>query len=389
MRTVHVPRKNTPAQALSIDVEPVTVATTPAFRSWADAARRFGEVLFLGVAPACLCVFVLASVAHHPTDFATFWTSGKDLLHGRSPYPASVRTFPAHPPRTFAPFVYPPVAAVLMAPFSVLPFHVALYAFVLADTAAVVLALRLLGVADWRCYGAALASAPVFAGSGLGTISALLLLGVAAAWRYRDRAVAAGAAVAYVATAKLFLWPVWLWLVRTRRYRAASLAAIMSVVAVCASWAAIGFAGLREYPTLLSHLTRLVGPVSYSPYALGRALGLGDRSAQVAAYALAAVAIAVAARFLSDDCGLLVAVLAVALIATPILWPHYLVLLFVPIALARRGFSPLWLAPIAMWADASARSDGSAIRIAGLLAIAVTATGYAVTTTRGSARPPG
>lgn len=360
-------------------MEPATVATTPALEPWASAARRCTEIVFLGAAPVCLFVFLVASVVHHPMDFATFWRSGRDVLHGRSPYPAALHAFPTRPGRTtFAPFVYPPITAVLMAPLSLLPFHVASVVFLLIGALAVVLALRLLGVADWRCYGAALASAPVFAGAGLGAISALLLLGVAATWRYRDRAVAAGAAVAYVATAKLFLWPVWLWLVRTRRYRAAAVAAGASVAAVTASWAAIGFAGLREYPSLLSHLTRLVGPESYSPYALGRALGLGDRPAALAAYALGAVALAAAAGHLSDDGGLLVAALAVSLVVTPILWPHYLVLVFVPIALARRDFSPVWLAPIAMWVDATSWSNGSAIRIAGLLAIAAVAFGYAV-----------
>jgi hypothetical protein len=36
-------------------------------------------------------------------------------------------------------------------------------------------------------------------------------------------------------------------------------------------------------------------------------------------------------------------VLAAALVMTPILWLHYLVLLAVPIALARPRLSPLWL----------------------------------------------
>ena len=363
-------------------VEPVTVATTPALEAWATAGRRCGEIVLLGVAPVVLLAVLVASVVHRPMDFATFWHSGRDVLDGRSPYPVSLHPLPAHPgPTTVAPFVYPPVTALLAAPLSLLPLHAAAVVFLVVNTAAVALALRLLGVADWRCYGAALASAPVYAGSGLGAISALLLLGVAAAWRWRHRAAAAGVAVACVATAKLFLWPVWLWLVRTRRYRAAAVAAASSVAGVVAAWAAIGFAGLRDYPSLLSHLTRLVGPESYSPYALFRALGAGDRPAQLAAYGLGAVALAAAARFLSDDRSLLVAALALSLLVTPILWPHYLVLLFVPIALVRRRFSLLWLAPIALWADATSWSNGSAVRIAGLLAIATATVGYGIVAT--------
>jgi hypothetical protein len=325
----------------------------------------------------CLIAFLVADVGHHESDFATFWQSGRDVLHGRSPYP-QLQTLPRHAgPASFAPFVYPPLAAVAMIPLSVLPYSVALYVFILVDLAAVALALRLLGVADWRCYGAVYASAPVYAGTGLGAISPLLLLGVAALWRYRDRAVVAGALVAGVATAKLFLWPLWLWLVRTRRFAAAAVAAVVSVVAVAGAWATIGFAGAREYPKLLGRLTSLVGPESYSPYALGRSLGLGGGTAQAAAYLVALAAIALAAWRLSDSRRLLSAAIAISLIATPILWPHYLVLLFVPIALARRSFSPLWLAPLALWVDSSAWSSGSTTRIVGLLAIAAATLTYA------------
>lgn len=344
---------------------------------WTAAATRTGAAVFVGLVPLCLVAFLLAANGHHPTDFTTFWDSGRALLHGRSPYP-SPGSLPAHPDRTtFAPFVYPPVAAVPMVPLALLPFGVAVVVFLLVDLAAVALALRLLGVTDWRCYGAAFCSAPVFAGTGIGAISPLLLLGLAAAWRYRDRAAATGVLVAYVATAKVFLWPVWLWLLRTRRYAAAAVAAAASLAGVTAAWAAIGFAGLHDYPTLLGRLTSLVGPESYSPYALGRALGLGSGSAQATAYALAA-AVAAPAWRVRDDGRLLTAAIAVSLIATPILWPHYLVLLFVPIALARRSFSPLWLAPAATWVDAAGWSSGSAVRIAGLLAIAAVTVGAAL-----------
>jgi alpha-1,2-mannosyltransferase len=312
----------------------------------------------------------LADLGHHESDFATFWQSGRDVRHGHSPYP-QLHSLPRHAaPTSFAPFVYPPLAAVAMIPLSVLPYGVAVFLFIVVDLAAVALAPRLLGVTDWRCYGAAFAAAPVYAATGLGAISPLLLLGVAALWRFRDRALVAGALVAGVATAKLFLWPLWLWLLRTRRYAAAAIAAVVGFAAVVGTWAAIGFAGAREYPTLLGRLTSLVGPESYSPYALGRSLGLGGGAAQGVAYLVAALAIALAAFAFADARRLLSAAIAISFVATPILWPHYLVLLFVPIALARRSFSPLWLAPLAFWLDSAAWSAGSATRIVCLLAIA-------------------
>ena len=42
----------------------------------------------------------------------------------------------------------------------------------------------------------------------------------------------------------------------------------------------------------------------------------------------------------------LTAAIGAALVLTPILWIHYLVLLVVPLALARPRLSPLWLVPL-------------------------------------------
>jgi alpha-1,2-mannosyltransferase len=302
----------------------------------------------------------VASAGEHHSDFGTFWRAGRAVLHGATPYPLPA-SLPAHAGPTFAPFVYPPVTAFAFAPFAVLPYRAAAVAFFVVSLAAVVLSLRLLGVRDVRCYGVVLASPPVFASTVLGTVTPLLLLGVAAGWRYRERAVALGLLVAAVVTAKLFLWPVWLWLVRTRRFRAAAVAAAAGAAALVVPWAAIDFAGLREYPELLHRLTGLVGWKSYSLAALG---------AGPLVPVLALLALAAAAVFVRGDGRLLLAALGVALLATPILWPHYLLLLLVPLALARPAFSPAWLAPLVLWVDAAGSSGGSATRIAALLGLA-------------------
>src|SRR5262249_14941507 len=56
----------------------------------------------------------------HVSDFWTFWAAGRDVLHGRSPYP-TIASLPAVPGPKFAPFVYPPSTAFLLAPVAVLP----------------------------------------------------------------------------------------------------------------------------------------------------------------------------------------------------------------------------------------------------------------------------
>ena len=58
-----------------------------------------------------------------------------------------------------------------------------------------------------------------------------------------------------------------------------------------------------------------------------------------------------------------VAALGLALLATPILWPHYLVLVYIPVSFLRRTFSPLWLLPLLIWLDGHAWSYGDPLRI--------------------------
>lgn len=340
---------------------------------------RIAVFAFVGVVPVVLVVLCAASVAgagKHGSDYGTFWESGRAVLHGRSPYP-SLDSLPQRAGRLFAPFVYPPAAAFALAPLSLLPFPLASLLFFFMDIAAVALALRLLRVADWRCYAIAFASAPVFASAGLGTISPLLLLGVAVAWRYRERTMVAGLAVAGVVTAKLFLWPLWFWLLRARRFRAAAIAIVASVSAVIASWAVIGFAGLRDYPRLLGRLTELTGINSYSSYALARSLGVEAGPAQAALTIAGVVAVIAALVAVGAEARMLVCAIGISLLVTPILWPHYLVLLFVPIALASRSYSRLWLAPLCVWLDATAWSYGSGLRIAALLAMVIGTVGVA------------
>jgi alpha-1,2-mannosyltransferase len=335
------------------------------------AAARVGAWVGLGVLPLALAgVFgaVFLSRGAGRSDFWTFWVAGRTVLHGGNPYPA-LASLPDVADKWFAPFVYPPVAAYLLAPVAVLPFALAKVVFLLLNLAGVVLALRLLGVRDWRCYGAAFASPPVIEAAGIGTISIPLLLVVAAAWRWRAHAVRLGLLIACAVTAKLFLWPVWFWLVRARRYRAAAIAIGASLAAVVGSWAAIGFAGLRDYPALLGRLTGLEGPNSYSVYSLLRVAGAGDGTAARAGSVLGVVGVAVALRFVHGERRTLVALLGVAFLATPILWPHYLVLLFVPIAFVSQRLSWLWLAPVALWVDATAWSHHEAWRIVGELVV--------------------
>jgi glycosyl transferase family 87 len=314
------------------------------------------KVLFGALPPVVLTLLLIARFAigkHFGFDYKPLWQASHHLFHGESPYP------PPHASalRDEQQFVYPPIAAVMAAPLAVFPFIVAAILFAAIEVFATVLTLRILGVRDWRCYGLALLWLPVIENILIGSISSLLALGLAVAWRYRDTRWAAPFVIAAVITAKVFLWPVLLWLLVTRRGLAAARALVIAVLAVAGSWAIIGFAGLGSYPRLLDVLSRLEQWKSYSAVAFGLVLGLSAGEAR--ALALVACAVVLVAIVLSvrlrpgnpdADRQAFILAIAAAFLFSPIIWMHYLAILMVPIALTRRTLSPLWFVPLAMWA---------------------------------------
>src|SRR5262249_42854623 len=125
-----------------------------------------------------------------------------------------------------------------------------------------------LRVQDWRCYGLAVASAPAINTLALGALTSFLLLGAALGWRYRDNPVVVALATSFTAVLKLFLWPLGVWLLATRRWRAAVICVGVTLVLLLGGWAVIGFAGLRSYPTTLHLLEQVESSEAYSLVAL-------------------------------------------------------------------------------------------------------------------------
>ena len=300
-------------------------------------------------------------------DFAIFRTAALAVLHGRSPYVVPSEAAFAH----FDKFVYPPVAALLFSPFAALPSGPARVLIFLGGLAAILGALRVLQVEDWRCYSVAVVSAPAINSLALGALTSFLFLGAALAWRYRDNPAVAGVATAFTIVLKLFLWPLGVWLVATKRWRAAAVCAGTGLILLLGGWAVIDFAGLRSYPTLVHLLERVEAPVSYSTVAL---LGLSDgaETAVTVALSLGAVgAIWVAARRADGDRRAFGVAIVASLVVTPLIWLHYVLLLYVPIAAYRPRLSGLWFLPLLLWATPTTHSHGITWRIA--LALAVVA----------------
>lgn len=309
-----------------------------------------------------------------PYDFRVFLTAAHLVRSGDSPYvdPSAVQDV-----QGTSPYVYPPLLAVLVVPFTTLPEKVAGssapgMAFSLLLLACVVATLLVLDVRDWRCYPVALLYPPTLENVELGAIGPVLGLLVAVAWRYRDRVVGGGLASGAAIVVKVFLWPLLVWLAVTRRLRAALVAVGTALGLALGSWAVIGFRGLSDYPTLVRKLSDLEAVHSYSGFAVLRWLGLPDGASRAVTVVAALLLLGLAWRVARGDHAegdrrSLTLALAAAFVVTPIVWLHYLVLLVVPIALARPRLSGLWLVPLALtvtealgwyrgWPDGEGRS---------------------------------
>ncbi|OFW53797.1 MAG: hypothetical protein A2146_08350 [Actinobacteria bacterium RBG_16_67_10] len=292
-------------------------------------------------------------------DFDIFLGAGDDVLAGRSPYPKPE----ALEGQLGSPYAYPPLLALLVTPLAVLPETVADtfvpgVVFTLLLIAATVGALGLLGVRDWRCYPVALLYPVTLEAFEYGAIGPVLLFLLALAWRFRDDSVGSGVATGGAVVLKLFLWPSLVWLAVTRRLRAAALGAVAAAALALLSWSVIGFSGLAGYPRLLRRLVENEAENSYSGFAVLRAIGLPELASHALVLAGGVALLVLAGRAartpalesVEQDRRSLTLTLAAALVLTPILWLHYLVLLVLPIALARPRLSLLWFAPLAMTA---------------------------------------
>lgn len=331
------------------------------------------EKLLLAFLPAALLLILVVArywVGRHlGFDYRPLWEASRHLFQG-SPYPAP-HAAALHDEQQF---VYPPLAAVLAAPLALLPFGVAAALLAAIEVVATALTLRVLGVRDWRCYGVTFLWYPVIQNFLIGSITSLLALGLAVAWRYRDDRRVAGPVSALVIAAKVFLWPLLFWLAATRRWRTAALALAIAIAGVGVSWALFGFGGLTSYPRLLDELSRLEAWKSYSAVAVGLVFGLSTdqaRAVAIAAGVAVLVSVVLVGYFREDsdsDRRAFVLSIAAAFMFSPIVWTHYFALLVVPIAITRRRLAPLWFVPLAMWATPG-QSNGHGWRVVVGLAV--------------------
>lgn len=310
---------------------------------------RLASIAFCGVLPGLVLVALFArAIADHAVaiDFRVFLDAADSILRGVSPYP-SLASGGEVIARSY---VYPPLTALVATPFSLLPDQAAGLLVMALVTACALAAPYVVGVRDWRCYGVLLLWPPVISAIQTGSVTLVMVLATALAWRFRDRVLAVGAAVGVTLATKLFFWPLVVWLVVTRRVRHAVAATSIGVVLLVASWAVIGFAGLRQYPDLLRRLEDVVGLDSYTARIVLLDAGVPGSVARVLWLALGVLVLAgvvlVARR--GHERGAFLLAIAAALALTPIVWLHYFALLVVVAALAQPRLGLVWFVPLGM-----------------------------------------
>lgn len=341
-----------------------------------------------------LTMVALGTPGDWASDFRQFWQGGRDVWNGVSPYPSLALLEAAeddldpvgiHPVSRFP---YPAGAAVALAPLGALGFDLAAAVWGALLIVAILAAVRMLGVSDWRVLALIVSSPPVISSVRLGTLTPVLLLLLAISWRWRNLRWVPGGAIALALALKLFLWPAIVWLAATRRYREAGVAVAGAAALTVGAWALIGFDGMADYPELLRRLSDVFADRGFSLVAAGEALGLPEQAAEALPWVVGLALLAWAVRLARSDEGdrTSFSVTVVAAIAlSPIVWLHYFALLVAPLALRVPRFGWPWLLLWVFWLVPAQGSHGALWKVLVVLAIVAAVTSASLARTRAHA----
>lgn len=298
------------------------------------------RLLYTAVATSLVLLSCLGAVSiaqHFETvvgNFADFygniWWAGHRILDGKAAVPDGQTA-------------WPPTATVFVAPLTLLPYWVALAAWTAISVGAFVVALRLAGCRDRRALLVAALSPPALGSVVAGNISLVLAAGVAIVWASRDRAYVSGFTAGAVVAAKIWLWPILIFFVLTRRW--VSLAAALGwCVAGAAIWLVLSPATIRAFPAWSDQMVE-----TYAQWGMGLSTtieNLGVSVTGASAFALGAgLIVLVATARARNELTILAGCVAAALVAAPLVWQHYYAVLFVPIAALAPRLSALWFVP--------------------------------------------
>jgi hypothetical protein len=266
-------------------------------------------------------------------DFAQeYWPAASRVVHGLNPYALSWQRVSLG-----VSFPYPALTALVFVPFALLPLAVACNLWACATILSLVIALRVVHVRDWRIYGLVFGLVPVLDAWRTGNFTLLFCLGLALIWRYRERPIVAAAIVAVMVSLKPFIWPIALWFIATRRYKAAASVAALTLAINLAAFGTLGFSTVHGYLHLSSLVTHTQYREGYTLLALVLRTGVPTSMAKLFAIAVAAIVALMVVRLgrRGSELAALVLAVTVVLLATPVLWNHYFALLLIPLGIAR------------------------------------------------------
>lgn len=255
-------------------------------------------------------------------DFLVFYSAALSVLHHRSPFPA-LGTSKIY---SGSSFVYPYLTAWLFTPFTLFDRSRAELLYIAVSIVALVVGLRFMGVKRHSHILLFLLSSATIVSWQIGTLNPLFVLGIGLAWRIRSKVVGLGIIIAILGFAKLFLVPMVLWLLVSKRYRA-FLVALVSLLVMASVNFVLGPLTIMNYLRMLSTLARHEGIVGYSTSALLRTIGLGVYSSEAIVIVIATLIAIYFYRYsaANRDERLLVGGFVIsALVITPILWVSYL-----------------------------------------------------------------
>lgn len=294
----------------------------------ASGPRRSGVKGGYRAAPALLGALVAATLAwaiclRHgvPGDLDTFLRAGAAVVHGRNPFP---RPGDGELRRGDA-FVYPWAVAFLFVPWALLPTPLAIAIARLAAAASLVAAVKLSDL-PLRLVGLLLVASPVLVAIQVGSLEPFLVVGLVAAWRWRDRWWA-GVLLGLATATKLFLLPLLAWPWASSRVRLGAISTLTAAAVIGTSLVA-GPLGLVAEVHLLSHLASRESARGWSAASLLHGLGLPGAQAigLASGIGLTLVGSGFVWRHRAPERLAYAAGIVGALLATPISWSHYLVM---------------------------------------------------------------
>ena len=325
---------------------------TPAWTS--DRRLLFGTALaVIGL------LWLLAGLAFLPGgegwgyDYRAYADAAERLAESGSLYQAETLDGP-YRPGPYGLYMYAPPLGVAIGPLASIELDTAIVIWFLLHGLALAGACALMPVERWiklAVFGIAAISLAVLRDFALGNVSVLLLLPLAAAWRWLDRPAGA-IAQALAMAVRPMLGLLLVWQLLRRQWRAVAWTIGAGLVLIVLTLPFVGFEGYRDYVTVLRNLGGVTGvaenhDLSSSLLELGFDRAVTD-AALLVGYALGIAAIALSLRR-DRELGFVVTASS-SLLLSPLLWDHYLAMLVLPATfLASRGRSWGLVLPLLTW----------------------------------------